>query len=355
MKTGIAGAVRIATLAALAATTTVQAEDGLYGALMGSAVYRDTSLPVDTGYGFHGLIGGGLSPRLNWELGLNTTRVEFENAPGTISSLGFGADLNWALSDGRCRPFLLTGLGLQRDRIVTGARDIEELPFVNLGLGIMGPRDSAVPLRAEVRTYALFEEDYPGDNITLDVRLNVGLLFGGSAAAAAAAAPAAASPAPQPAAAAAAKAPAAAAVVDSDGDGVLDDSDRCPASPKGQKVDARGCADLSKLSLQGVGFANASDQLTPRATPVLDSAAAALLANPAIKVEVAGHTDSVGKAESNQKLSEKRANAVRAYLVKKGVAADRLSAKGYGASQPVDTNDTAAGRANNRRVDFKVQ
>ena len=73
-----------------------------------------------------------------------------------------------------------------------------------------------------------------------------------------------------------------------------------------------------------------------------------------MKVDIVGHTDNTGKADVNQKLSEKRANAVKAYLTKKGVAADRLTAKGAGLEQPVADNNSSAGRAKNRRVEFKI-
>jgi OmpA-OmpF porin, OOP family len=71
-------------------------------------------------------------------------------------------------------------------------------------------------------------------------------------------------------------------------------------------------------------------------------------------VEIAGHTDNTGKAESNKTLSEKRAEAVKAYLVKKKVAAERLSTVGFGQEQPIGENTNAAGKAKNRRVEFKI-
>jgi outer membrane protein OmpA-like peptidoglycan-associated protein/Tfp pilus assembly protein PilF len=76
--------------------------------------------------------------------------------------------------------------------------------------------------------------------------------------------------------------------------------------------------------------------------------------NPSVKIEIGGHTDNVGKHEYNIILSENRAKAVITYLTENGIAADRLSYKGYGETQPVDTNETEAGRANNRRTEFKV-
>jgi outer membrane protein OmpA-like peptidoglycan-associated protein len=74
---------------------------------------------------------------------------------------------------------------------------------------------------------------------------------------------------------------------------------------------------------------------------------------PEIKLAIEGHTDNVGKPEFNQELSQKRAEAVKAAIVKKGISEDRISAKGFGMDQPIDDNKTAAGKAKNRRVEFK--
>lgn len=111
---------------------------------------------------------------------------------------------------------------------------------------------------------------------------------------------------------------------------------------------------IEVINLPGVTFAVGSARLTPKSNSILNKAADDLLANPKIKVIVAGHTDNTGDAEMNRKLSQKRAEAVRIYLIERGVPADRLSAKGFGESQPVVPNDTAAGRAKNRRVELQV-
>jgi outer membrane protein OmpA-like peptidoglycan-associated protein len=86
----------------------------------------------------------------------------------------------------------------------------------------------------------------------------------------------------------------------------------------------------------------------------LDKGAQILKAHPAINISIEGHTDNTGTAAGNQKLSEKRAAAVKNYLVKKGIDADRMSASGYGQTKPVADNKTSAGRASNRRVEFKI-
>jgi outer membrane protein OmpA-like peptidoglycan-associated protein len=144
--------------------------------------------------------------------------------------------------------------------------------------------------------------------------------------------------------------------IDSDGDGVWDGIDQCPDTPKGVKVDAKGCpiAEPIKqnLVLEGVNFASDSDQLTPPSTMVLDKVVESLKAWPEVQVEIAGHTDSTNTKVHNQKLSDRRAASVKSYLVGRGVAAGRMTAKGYGASKPIVENKTPEGRAKNRRVEL---
>lgn len=143
-------------------------------------------------------------------------------------------------------------------------------------------------------------------------------------------------------------------VTDSDGDGVENDDDDCPGTAKGIAVNRHGCVEISKVVLKGVSFATGSAKLQPGASDTLRSVAAAMKANKALKVEIGGHTDSVGLEAKNQALSQRRAQSVKAFLVGEGVAADRLTTVGYGSAKPVDSNDTAEGRANNRRVEFRV-
>jgi OOP family OmpA-OmpF porin len=99
-----------------------------------------------------------------------------------------------------------------------------------------------------------------------------------------------------------------------------------------------------------VNFAFNSADLTEESKPVLDAAADGLKKHTRVKVEIQGHTDSVGKAAYNLKLSQRRAQSVLDYLQKDGVSADQLVAKGYGETQPVASNKDADGRAKNRRV-----
>lgn len=109
-----------------------------------------------------------------------------------------------------------------------------------------------------------------------------------------------------------------------------------------------------KIELRNIFFQTASYELLPASTVELDKLVRLLQGNPGMRIEVGGHTDNVGKDADNQVLSERRANAVRDFVLAQGIAADRVTAKGYGAKQPVATNDTEEGRAQNRRTEVTV-
>jgi OOP family OmpA-OmpF porin len=110
-----------------------------------------------------------------------------------------------------------------------------------------------------------------------------------------------------------------------------------------------------KIVLRGVNFDFDKANIRPDATPILKEAATILKENAALKVSVEGHTDAKGTDDYNLKLSMRRAAAVKAFLVQEGVAESRLSTRGLGESQPVASNETDDGRAQNRRVELKVQ
>ena len=112
-------------------------------------------------------------------------------------------------------------------------------------------------------------------------------------------------------------------------------------------------ADAGRISLYGIFFDTDRDVVRPDSTPTLNEIATLLRADPALRVDVVGHTDAQGDAAHNQRLSERRARAVVAALVAThGIAADRLQARGAGATVPVASNDDEAGRARNRRVEL---
>jgi len=134
-------------------------------------------------------------------------------------------------------------------------------------------------------------------------------------------------------------------ILDSDGDGVPDNLDKCPGTPKGAKVNADGC-----WVIGNVLFDFDKSVVKPQFSHLLDEVAVVFQNNPGLRAQIEGHTDSIGTEAYNLKLSMRRANAVIDYLVRKGVGKNRLSAEGFGFSQPIATNETAEGRALNRRV-----
>ncbi|HIJ39783.1 MAG TPA: OmpA family protein [Deltaproteobacteria bacterium] len=135
--------------------------------------------------------------------------------------------------------------------------------------------------------------------------------------------------------------------MDTDGDGVPDDRDQCPHTPKGAKVDNRGCWIISDTL-----FSFGKYSVNPKYNHLIDKIVVVLEKNPSLTIEIQGHTDNIGSNAYNAKLSEKRAMAVRDYLAKKGVNSKRLYPVGYGSLRPIATNKTEAGRELNRRVEL---
>ncbi len=191
---------------------------------------------------------------------------------------------------------------------------------------------------------------------------------------------------------------------DEDGDGMLDGLDRCPRTPTGAAINASGCptgqgagaqppaaapptvapqagarlpsraprdaaaprpqptvrppaatrARIVAGVLQGVGFAPGTARLRPESYASLDSIAGILQADTTVKVEIGAHTDNTGIAAQNQHLSNLQADAVRTYLVTKGVGFQQVQARGYGGSAPLTTDNTPRGRLANRRVEIRL-
>jgi len=107
-------------------------------------------------------------------------------------------------------------------------------------------------------------------------------------------------------------------------------------------------------TLDNVFFDTGKSTLRPQSDKALDELAELMKLKKKMKIEISGHTDNVGDEAANQKLSEGRAEAVRAYLLKKGIAADRVIAKGYGDTQPIADNSTPEGKQKNRRTEVKI-
>lgn len=151
---------------------------------------------------------------------------------------------------------------------------------------------------------------------------------------------------------------------DRDGDGIIDKEDACP-DVKGVKSDdpkKNGCpkvvlVEVTKTEikiLQTIFFKFGSATIDKRSFPVLDQVAEVLNSRKSTRVRVEGHTDNVGNKNNNLRLSKRRAASVKAYLIKNGVAQDRLESEGYGMLKPLVPNTNAKNRATNRRVQFNI-
>ncbi len=150
---------------------------------------------------------------------------------------------------------------------------------------------------------------------------------------------------------------------DNDKDGIADKDDKCPdeAETYNDYEDDDGCPDKKPevavkkgqaIVLEGVTFASGSARLTPESTQILDKVVRTLLENMEIEVEIRGYTDNTGSYETNVRISQQRADAVREYLVANGVSFSRIRTRGYGPADPIAPNTTREGRAKNRRIEF---
>jgi outer membrane protein OmpA-like peptidoglycan-associated protein len=149
-------------------------------------------------------------------------------------------------------------------------------------------------------------------------------------------------------------------IPDTDGDGINDEEDKCPTVPG--VAENFGCPKIDEVIVEkveyaakNVYFATGKYTLLSKSFKPLNEVVKIMADHPELKLDISGHTDNTGDVQKNQILSENRAKAVLDYLVKKGVAADRITSAGYGQDQPVADNKTAAGRAKNRRVEIKVR
>lgn len=262
-------------------------------------------------------------------------------------------------------PYLRFGLGWTRDKedyfaFGGGGAGLEAFTRSNDSLAA----EAGVGLEAKYGRYGIRTEvgaRYDGDNDSvnspnksyfLDLLASVGVTVALGPEPIKAVEPA--PPPPAPAATCADK--------DSDGDGVNDCNDKCPNTPPGTTVGPDGCPVPVTIDLRGVNFDFDKSKLRPDAVDILNQAIEVLKKYPAMRVEVAGHTDSIGSDKYNQKLSERRAKAVYDYLTSNGIDAGRLvGPNGYGKTRPIapntnpDGSDNPQGRAQNRRTELNVQ
>ncbi len=146
---------------------------------------------------------------------------------------------------------------------------------------------------------------------------------------------------------------------DGDGDGVADNVDKCPTL--GGTVTADGCpvvptrvTEVFNRALQGIQFETGSNRIRSASRAILGEVITIMKDNSTYLLNIGGHTDSIGSSESNQRLSQRRADAVKKYLTDRGVDSSRVNAVGYGESNPIADNKYNAGRKQNRRVELSV-
>lgn len=344
----------------------------------------DSNLNLDNSAAYG--LGLGYNLTRNWAVELDT-----RYAPTEVDTAG-GADVDMLsvtvnalyhfMPEGNFVPYLALGVGgLQYD--IDGGGNDEDL-IANWGGGFKYSLGQNLDLRLDLRHVIDFRTDHrfnsQGDTAhNLSAMFGLNFQFGGNSGT-----PAMKPASPEPMAAVAPPA----APLDSDGDGVFDSADRCPGTPAGVRVDAVGCpADTdgdgvpdykdacldtpkgTKVDDKGcpvevkpvdslalhILFGVDKDQVTPFHYKELDKAFAFIQKYPGYPVVVEGHTDSTASDTYNQKLSERRAENVRKVLVEKyGVAAERITATGFGESRPAATNSTAFGREQNRRVVISI-
>ncbi|HEY6484116.1 MAG TPA: OmpA family protein [Steroidobacteraceae bacterium] len=301
-------------------------------------------------------LGRELGKYFNVELNFNGARINNGRGTGHLDSYGSSLDLLAVLDRGGViSPYVSVGAGALRNNFFPGNNATDFMAQAGVGLFWTlwhnASGTSAFALRPDFK--ARLDDSGRSDH-PVDYLATVGFqfAFGGSATAT----PAPQPPPPPPLAVQPAPMPAAAPQPppDSDHDGVPDSIDQCPNTPPGVQVDAVGCPLKGSITLEGVTFELNSAQLTADSHAPLDTMAAGLKKHARVRIEIQGHTDSTGTAAYNLKLSQRRADAVRTYLVSEGVNPDQLVTKGYGQQQPVASNTTAAGRAKNRRVVIEV-
>lgn len=326
---------------------------------------KNASSALVYGMGF----GKFISEKVSVDLELDKTTLDLKTGGDlTQTSVGLLSRYHFSEKMG-FRPYLGLGLGLLRHNVPSATKTTG-----TFAAGMNKDLTEKVKLRTEVR-YRLEDSDktVTGESSYGDYFFNAGLSVMLGNAPAQTTKTTIVEQAPQ---------------LDSDGDGVSDANDRCPNTPEGTEVDSQGCAKVdgdddndgvansmdacpnSKpgavvgkdgcevqvvIELQGVHFDFDKSTLKPESIVILDAAVKTMGEHGTIMVEVAGHTDSIASEEYNQKLSERRAKVVYDYLVSKGVSADRMTWKGYGELQPIATNDTEEGRAQNRRTELNVK
>jgi OOP family OmpA-OmpF porin len=404
MKKFLLGAVMAAT-AIVTGSTALAADDtgAWYVSPMAQYHFLDNKRVSKSDVGYQLGLGYDFASNLAAELNYGQGGFKIKNSGASQRLTNYSLDLLWKfMPESTVRPYLLAGAGETEDSI--GGVNNHHAAAAEVGAGLLvGLGSQTGSSRIQLRTEAKYREEFAGANAfggknPGDVIVGLGLqfMFGAPAAAAAVAvAPVVAPPldsdgdgvpdsmdkcpnTPHGVTVDASGCPldsdgdgvpdyldkcpntphgvavnATGCPLDSDGDGVPDYLDKCPNTPKGDKVDVNGCTVANEIKLPGVNFETNKWVLLPESTTTLDEAAATLKKYPSLVVEVHGHTDSRGSVKHNLVLSQHRAEAVMKYLKDHGVT-NSMTAKGFGVDHAVASNETAEGRAQNRRVSIRI-
>jgi OOP family OmpA-OmpF porin len=293
--------------------------------IMGGAVFPDNSINLDNG----AVVGLGLGYNFtkNWGIegfGHYAFNMDDKVPPGQIAGdnkflAGRFNGIFHFITDYNFVPYITFGIGAMK--LDSGDRENYSSATANAGLGFKYFFNEVVALRMEANELVAFKRE-EGERYSSPM-ITAGLTFQFA----------------QPA-----------ACIDSDGDGVCDPLDKCPGTPPGYRVDVNGCP-IAVTVVLDVKFDFDKSVVKPQYRSEVQKVADFLNSHPGSTAVIEGHTDSRGTEAYNQKLSERRAAAVRDYLVNQfNVNPSKLTSVGFGKDKPIASNETDAGRAENRRV-----
>jgi len=313
-------------------------DDRFYVAPFGTFVQPGGDRGSNSGWGGGMGFGKMIDEHFNVELKGFYQGLSGGNSTGEWDLTGGTADVQYFITRDTFSPYTVLGLGAMNSSHNGGSG----MGFIGeAGAGFTYELHDNFLIRSDVRYR--YNQNFnanlqPGTNEFHDMVVNLGFVvpFGPKPVA-----PVAEAPVPPPVAVADCS------TLDADKDGVNDCDDKCPDTLSGAQVGVNGCW------IVGVNFDNDKAIIKSEYFPTLDNAAKIIQEHPELVVEVQGHTSQTGGFKHNMKLSERRALAVKKYLVD-GTHSPNITSRGYGWTQPIDSNDTEEGRANNRRVQLEV-